>query len=232
MAAGLVRSGEDPTGEVAAPGGQGGLGQRDDRHPLVRAETLGGGDQPVQASGGGLQVSHQPHGDLGLVAETVPLQLGSQRPQQPLDQVVVLHADADERGGLPLVEQAVVLPHAQLAQVGEVHLRLDPRLLPRQPRVGGERPAEEAGEFPVTVADLAECLDPGGEQPTPQRQPGRGIARQPPVLVIEEPLERLRDPVAAAATPPRPRRLIGEPRVRRRWRGREALPVAVQRSAP
>src|SRR5512132_2883230 len=165
VAAEPVRSGEYPTSEVAAPGGKGGLGQRDDRHPLVRAETLGGGDQPVQASGGSLQVGHQPHGDLSLVAETVPLQLGRQRPQQPLDQVVVLDADTGERGGLPLVEKAVVLPHAQLAQVGEVHHHPDPRRLPRQPRVGGERPAEEAGELPVAVADLAERLDPGGEQP-------------------------------------------------------------------
>jgi hypothetical protein len=36
VAAGPVGGGEDPTGEVAAPGGQGGLGQRDDRHPLIR----------------------------------------------------------------------------------------------------------------------------------------------------------------------------------------------------
>jgi hypothetical protein len=162
----------------------------------------------------------------------MPFQLGRQRRQQPLDQVVVLDADAGERGALPLVEQAVVLPHAQLAQVGEVHLRLDPGRLPRQPRVGGEPPAEEAGELPVAVADLAKRLDPGGEQPPPQRQPGGGIARQPPVLAVEEPLERLRDPVAAAATPPRPRHSIGEPRVRRRRRYREALPVAAQRPAP
>src|SRR6266702_7760944 len=50
-----------------------------------------------------------------------------------------------------------------------------PAALPRQPRVGGQRLAEEAGQLPIAVAHLAERVDSGGEQPTPQRQPAGGI---------------------------------------------------------
>ena len=75
MEAGAVGGGEHLEREVAPFGGQGGPGQRDDGHPLVRAQPLGSGDQPVQPAGGGLQVGHQGHGDLGRVAKPVPPQL-------------------------------------------------------------------------------------------------------------------------------------------------------------
>jgi hypothetical protein len=68
--------------------------------------------------------------------------------------------------------------------VGEVLLRVDPAAPPRPPRVGGRRLAEEAGQLPVAVADLAERLDPGGEQPTPQRQPPGRVVPRPAVLVV------------------------------------------------
>jgi hypothetical protein len=58
------------------PAARGGLGQRDDGHPLVGAQALGGGDQPVQPAGGGLQVGHQGHGDLGRMAKSLPPEFG------------------------------------------------------------------------------------------------------------------------------------------------------------
>jgi hypothetical protein len=54
LEAGAVGGGEHLEREVAPFGGQGGPGQRHDGHPLVGAQPLGGGDQPVQPAGGGL----------------------------------------------------------------------------------------------------------------------------------------------------------------------------------
>jgi len=79
LEAGLVGGGEHVAGDVVSAAGDRRSGERDDRHPAVRAEFGGGWHEACEAAGGDVQVGDVLERLVCLAAQAVAAQLICER---------------------------------------------------------------------------------------------------------------------------------------------------------